>query len=465
MISVSDKETILVLHKAGNGIRQISRMLSISRNTVRRVIKAKHRSQIRRTTRYEFLQPLVREHYHFCKGNVVRIQEFLAEKYGHDIPYSSLTRLVRDLELRKNTKKQRVGEYRFAPGTESQHDTSPHRLVLGGKKITTQCASLTMGYCKRLFIQYYPQFRRFEAKVFLSQAFSYMAGACERCIIDNTSVIVAQGSGPDATIAPEMKIFAKIFGTQFIAHAVGDADRKAKVEKNFHYVENNFLAARTFADWNDLNRQAKNWCDTVANKKPKRSLGRMTPDEVYVMEAPHLKPLPAYSVPVYKTLQRIVDMSGFVTVDTNRYSVPEKLCGQHVEVLKSWHKITIYHKHRKVADHIRLIDKKDGKVTAAGHHLPLYKKKNKSVVCKEEKILLGRSQTLEHYVAGIKKSCYGSGRRKLQKLLELQRTYPADAFERAVETALHYGLYDLVRVENLILSFVAGDFFNLKQDD
>ena len=80
-------------------------------------------------------------------------------------------------------------------------------------------------------------------------------------------------------------------------------------------------------------------------------------------------------------------------------------------------------------------------------------------------MLLGRSQSLEHYVAAIKKSCYGSGRRKLQKLLELQRTYPADAFEKAVETALHYGLYDLARVENLILSFVAGDFFNLKVDD
>ena len=432
---------------------------------MRRVIKGKHRSQIHRQTRYENLLPLVRQHFHFCKGNVVRIQEFLNEKYGYDIPYSSLTRLVRELELRENKKKQRVGEYRFAPGKESQHDTSPHRLILGGNKITAQCASLTMGYCKRLFIQYYPQFTRFEAKVFLSQAFTYMAGACERCIIDNTSVIVAQGSGPDATIAPEMKTFAKMFGTQFIAHAVGDADRKGKVEKNFHYVENNFLAGRTFSDWTDLNRQAKNWCDRVANTKPKRSLARMTPDEVCVLEKPHLKPLPAHIVPVYKTLQRIVDMSGFVTVDTNRYSVPEKLCGEHVEVLKSWHKITIYHKQRKVADHRRLIDKKDGKVVAAGHHLPLYKKKNKTVVCKEEKILLGRSQTLEHYVAGIKKSCYGSGRRKLQKLLELQRTYPADAFEKAVETALHYGLYDLARVENLILSFVAGDFFNLNQED
>jgi transposase len=465
MIPTADKETILALHKAGVGIRQISRLLNISRNTVRRVIKGGHSSQPRRTSQYEDLLPLVQKHFHFCKGNAVRIQEFLNETYGVDIPYSSLTRLVRELELRGEKKKGRVGQYRFGPGREAQHDTSPHRLILGGKKITAQCASLTLGYCRKVFIQYYPKFTRFETKVFLTEAFIYMDGACERCIIDNTSVIVAKGSGPDAVMAPEMKTFGEMFGTTFIAHAIGDSDRKAKVEKNFHYVENNFLAGRTFADWNDLNLQARQWCDTKANKKPKRSLGRIAPEQVYIMEKPHLKPLPQHIPPVYKSLQRVVDMSGYVTVDTNRYSVPEKLCAQHVEVLKGWDKITIYHKHQKVADHKRLIDKKDGKATLPGHHQPLYHNKNKGVACPEEKMLLGRSDTLDRYVAEIKKSSYGSGRRKLQKLLSLQRTYPADAFEKAVETGLHYGMYDLLRLENMILSFVAGDFFNLKADD
>lgn len=418
-----------------------------------------------RKSRYEDLLPLVQEHFHFCKGNAVRIQELLYEKHGVDIPYSTLTRLIRQLQLREGKKRDRVGRYHFGPGEEVQHDTSPHRLTLGGKKISAQCASLTLGYCRKVFIQYYPQFTRFEAKVFLTEAFIYMAGACERCIIDNTSVIVAQGSGPDAVIAPEMRVFGEMFGMEFIPHAIGDADRKAKVERNFHYVENNFLAARTFADWADLNHQARNWCDTVANRKPKRSLGGISPEEVYVLEKPHLKPLPVHIAPVYKSLQRIVDMSGYVTVDTNRYSVPERLCGQHVEVLKSWERITIHHKQKKVADHKRLIDKKDGKVTLPGHHQSHYNKKNKGVICPEEKALMGRSDILDRYVARIKKSSYGSGRRKLQKLLELQRTYPADAFEKAIETGLHYGLYDLSRLENLILSSVAGDFFNLKEDD
>jgi hypothetical protein len=207
MISVQNKETILALYKAANGIRQISRLMNISRNTVRRVIKGEHSSKIDRTTRYEHLLPLVREHFHFCKGNVVRIREFLNETYGHDVPYSTLTRLVREMQLKEGKKKRRAGEYHFDPGEETQHDTSPHRLKIGNKELTAQCASLTMGYCKKVFIQYYPRFTRFEAKVFLTEAFIYMAGTCERCIIDNTSVIVAQGSGPDATITPEMEIY------------------------------------------------------------------------------------------------------------------------------------------------------------------------------------------------------------------------------------------------------------------
>jgi len=437
-------------------------LLSVSRNSVRRVIKGVAPQD--RTSRYEDLLPVVQEHFHFCKGNAVRMQELLYDKHGIDIPYSTLTRLIRQLQLREEKNKARVGRYNSDPGQEAQHDTSPHRLILAGKKITAQCASLTLGYSRKLFIQYYPQFTRFEAKVFLTEAFLYMAGACGRCIIDNTSVIVAHGSGPDATIAPEMKVFGQIFGTQFIPHAVGDANRKGKVERNFRYVENNFLAARIFADWSDLNRQARDWCDTVANTKPKRYLGGISAQEVHILERPHLKPLPVHIPPVYKPLQRIVDMSGYVTVDTNRYSVPERLCGRHVEVLKSWEAITIYHNRHKVAEHSRLIDKKDAKATLPGHHLPHRSRTTRGGICQEEKALMGRSEILDRYVIGIKKSSHGSGRRKLQKLLGLQRTYPADAFEKAVQTALQYGLYDLLRLENLILSSVAGDFFDLEQD-
>ncbi len=463
MISNETRQTILSLHKTGCKIRHISRILEVSRNTVRDVIRGNRKRAVK-THRHQTVEPLILEHFAACKQNAVRIQEILGEQYNQKIPYSSLTRIVRDLELRDKKATKRSGSYEFGPGEEMQHDTSPHQLILAGKKIKAQCASLTFGYSRKIFAQYYPCFTRFEAKVFLTGAFLYMKGTCDRCIIDNTSVVVAHGSGPDAVMAPEMGAFGRMFGTTFVAHVIGDADRKAKAERNFHYIENNFLAGRRFESWADVNKQARDWCDGVANAKPKRSLGRMSPDEVYVLEKPHLNPLPAHIPPVYKTLQRVVDISGFVTVDTNRYSVPEALCGQKVEVLKSFDRIEIYHKYRSIARHERLMDKRDGKVIAKGHHQPVIGKKGRPVPCREEQSLTGRHLFLDEYVTGLKKNAYGGGRRKLQKLLDLKRTYPAEAFKKGVEQALHYGLYDLVRLENLILSFVAGDFFNLQDD-
>ena len=457
-------QAIVSLKEKEIGVREISRILCISRNTVRRVLRGKRPDRVQKVSRYEQLTPLIQETLTFCKGNAVRVQELLRDAHGQDIPYSTLTRVVRDLELRDNERKKRSGTYDFEPGAETQHDTSPHPLELGGKKIKAQCASLVLAYSKKLFIQYYPNFTRFEAKVFLREAFLFMDGTCPRCTIDNTSVIVAHGSGPDAVIAPEMEHFGKIFGIQFIPHEVGDADRKARVERNFSYAEKNFLAGRIFRDWHDLNAQARQWCIEVANRKVKKSLG-MSPEAAYVMEKPYLHSLPPYIPPVYQTLYRVVDVEGYVHVDTNRYSVPERLIGKEVEIHKLWDRIEIFCKQQKVAEHERLIDKREARSTIQGHHLPLHRQRAHQGPCKEERDLLGHSEPLNRYVEELKKRSLGRGMRQMRKLLSLKRTYPANPFSQAVEQALHYGMYDLSRLEQMILSHVAGDFFNIQEDD
>ena len=56
----------------------------------------------------------------------------------------------------------------------------------------------------------------------------------------------------------------------------------------------------------------------------------------------------------------------------------------------------------------------------------------------------------------------GQGRRRLRRLQELQRTYPAAPFQAAIRQALAFGLFDMARLEALILKQVAGDFFALE---
>jgi transposase len=462
MIGNDLREAAKTLHRNGMGIRQISLALKVSRNTVRKVLRGKDTEQTRKPSRWQDALAELPEIFRRCKGNVVRVREILAEKHALSIPYSTLTRMVRDLELRAGKKNSRAGIYEFGPGVEMQHDTSPHNIVVNGRRVNAQCASLVLCFSRRLFFQYYPSYTRFEARHFLTEAFRFMDGTCPRCIIDNTSVIVARGSGSDAVMAPEMEGFGLIFGITFEAHEVDDCNRKGRVERPFSYIEGNFLVERTFLDWDDLNRQAVKWCQDTSNPKPKRSLG-MSPDAAYIIEKPHLKPLPPWVPPVYQCLFRVVDISGYVSVDTNRYSVPERLVGKKVEVHKSWVRIEVFFGPRKVADHRRVIGKSDARVLDPSHHQR--KLPPRSGPSGEEKELRASSQTLDLYVDQIRKRFPGRAVRPLRRLLDLKRTYPEEAFNAACEQTLHYGLFDLTRLERLILERVAGDFFRIDEEE
>ena len=206
----------------------MSRLLGLSRNTVRRILREPAVCAARVGALDEATQQRLKAVYERAKGNAVRMGQILAAEYDQWLPYSTLTRWVRQAELREPPK--RSGEYHFAPGQEMQHDTSPHRIEVAGKPLIAQCAGLTLAYSRRLFVQYYPTFKRFDAKHFLLQGAQFMDGTAPRCVIDNTSVILAGGAGADAVIAPEMAAFARGLGFEFLAHRVNDPDRKGRIE-------------------------------------------------------------------------------------------------------------------------------------------------------------------------------------------------------------------------------------------
>lgn len=227
------RQSVQTLHQQGLAVREISRLLKLSRHTVRRLLQLPADSPTGAPQEgcpapvLLWLVPAFER----ARGKGVRIQEMLRAELGLDPGYRTLTRWIRQAGLR--TPPKRSGEYVFRPGEEMPHDTSPHRVILAGKPVIAQCASLILAYSRDLFVQYSPRFTRFEARQFLLDAVRFMAGACPRCIIDNISVIVVAGAGDEAVFAPEMVAFAHTLGFAFRAHAVNHPDRKGRVERPF----------------------------------------------------------------------------------------------------------------------------------------------------------------------------------------------------------------------------------------
>jgi hypothetical protein len=167
---------------------------------------------------------------------------------------------------------------------------------------------------------------------------------------------------------------------------------------------------------------------------------------------------------VYQTFERMVDLEGFVNVDTNRYSVPERLIGKRTEVHKHWDRIVVFFDRKQVAEHPRIMDKRDTRVIHPGHHEPKLRDKAHRGPSVEEIALLEHSEILDRYVQELRKRSTGRGILKLRRLLNLKRDYPVDAFLAAVGKAFAYGLYDLARLEKMIIDHVAGDFFRLHEE-
>jgi transposase len=462
MLSQNQRTTILELHAQGVSKREIARVLNISRLSVRKILRA-NSAEVPKLLRPEKAEPYrqqILELLDSCKGNLVRVREELAAS-GVNLSYSTLTAFCR----RHGIGQQPIvpsGNYYFPPGLEIQHDTSPHELELSGKRRKVQTASAVLCYSRMLFFQMYPTFTRFDAKIFLTDALRYFGAVPTRVVIDNTHLVVLRGTGREMVPVPEMAAFADRFGFQFLAHELGDVNRSARIERPFWFVERNFLAGRRFTNWQDLNQQARQWCDRV-NATYKKHI-RAVPRELFAVERQHLKPLPVWIPEVYRLQERIVDVEGYVALNSNRYSVPFTWIGRRVEVRETKDQVVIQLDARNAVTHQRVAEAEYQRITVAAHRPPRGASSQRPNPHPEEQLILQAAPEITDYVTALKQHSRKLVVLALRQLLRLVRDYPREPLLAAVHEAAHYGLYDLDRVERMILRRVAQDYFRLKEN-
>jgi transposase len=459
MLSQAQRTTILELHTQGVAKREIARVMGISRVAVRKVLRSNSSAvpELQRSEKAEPYRQQILELFENCEGNLVRVHEELVAG-GAELSYPALTAFCRRHGIGYQPPVA-AGQYDFAPGEELQHDTSPHELSLAGKKRKVQTASAVLCYSRMLFFQCYPTFQRFDCKVFLTDALRYMGGATARVMIDNTHVVVLRGSGRDMVPVPEMAAFGERFGFAFVAHAIGNANRSGRVERPFHFIENNFLTGRTFTSWEDLNQRAREWCDKV-NGTYKKHI-RAVPRELFAVERLHLKALPAWIPEVYRLHQRLVDIEGYVALHTNRYSVPVEWIGHRVEVRETKDKIVIQRDARRLVTHRRIAEAEHQRITLAEHRPPRGQRVPRPDPHPEENAILTAAPELAEYVVGLKQRSRKVITLALRQLLQFVREYPREPLLGAVGEAARYGLYDLDRLERMILRRVTREYFLL----
>ena len=120
MIDPDMRNAIYQLHLAGRPLREICRLFQVSRNTVRAVIR--QQGAMPQTVRKDKIQidrELLQQLYQQCDGWLQRVHEKLVEEHQIQVSYSTLTRLLRELELGQSPK-ARCAHVPDEPGAEMQ---------------------------------------------------------------------------------------------------------------------------------------------------------------------------------------------------------------------------------------------------------------------------------------------------------------------------------------------------------
>jgi len=458
----------MVLAGKGHNISEIARTLGVSRNSVKAVLKsgcAEASVTGRGSILGEHLE-LVRAMYAKCtdkdgRTNMVRVKEMVEEaliKEGRPVKvsYPSFTWFCRASGLSVRNVRPAL-KIVTGPGEEMQHDTSPYTIKLGGRAVKRQCASLVLGYSRMLYMQIYPRFDRFQMKVFLTEAFGYFGGVCGRCVIDNTSVALACGSGSRAQMAPEVESFEERYGFRFMAHEVGDCDRKGKIERPFHYIEHNFLVGREFRDDADLNRQAVEWVE-AANRRRLREF-KASPVELFALERTHLRGLPLHMPEVYRLCARTVDAYGCVSLHGQKYPVLAGYIGHEVQLRETKDSVIVVDGHKELARHPKKIE---GSPQPPAEPLTTpVPRRQKTAKLEEESKLRALGEVVSGYLDLLKTARGARYFWSVRRLWQLVCRYKSEEFAAAVARAREHRLFDVNRIETILLQGIARDEYEL----
>jgi len=211
----------------------------------------------------------------------------------------------------------------------------------------------------------------------------------------------------------------------------------------------------------DTNGQLRQWCDKI-NGSVKRHI-KARPIELFQTEVLRLKPLPLHIPEVYAVHLRAVDLESYVSLHAHRYSVPAPLIGTQVRIHEAKDTVRIFQGHILVVSHARAQEGDCGQTTLPEHHDPARwrKKGEPPPPLHEESVLFKASPVYEAYVVALRQRLHSRAVRPIRALYQLFLDYPQEPIEAALKDALLYGLFDLARLERMILKNVAGDYFRL----
>lgn len=452
-------------------IREIARRTGLSRNTIRKYLRAEIvEPSFRTPTRPSKLDPFAEK---LSGWLVMELRKSRKDrrtakqmhadlvKLGFDGSYERVAAFVRAWKADRQRAQQTTGRGTFVPlvfqpGEAFQFDWSEDWAVIGGERVKLQVAHIKLSHSRAFLVRAYllqTHEMLFDAHW---HAFRVFDGVPSRGIYDNMKTAVDRvGRGKQRDINARFLAMTShyLFEPEFCNPAAGW--EKGQVEKNVRDARHRlWQVAPTFCDLEALNNWLEDrckvlWADTAHGRLP----GSIA--DIWEAEKPALMPLPT-AFDGFVELSKRVSPTCLITFDRNRYSVPASFANCPVSLHIYPERLVIVAEGAVICTHVRIIERshrQPGRVIYDWrHYLAVLQRKpgalRNGAPFVEMPKAFRKLQSLMLRKPG--------GDREMVDILSLVLQHDEHAVLRAVEMALDAGVPTKTHVLNLLHRLVDG---------
>lgn len=339
----------------GQSVSQIARAMELDRKTVRTALAKGEWTPYRREPAATTLLAvhadwLVTRAPQVHYSARILFQELRASR-GYTGGYDTVRNAVRPLRAEATVASLTQRRFETEPGEQAQVDWGQVRVRFDAGPAVVHVFVMTLGYSRRAWVEGYLHERMDSLLCAHEHAFAHFGGITSEILYDRMRTVVTGSDGTKPRWNPTFEAFAQHWGFQPRLCRPYRAQTKGKVESGVKYVKRNFLPGRSFRDLDDFNTQLTAWQTEIADLRV-HGTTHERPVDRFAREAAvliHTQGQPSF----FRALRqsRVVADDWLVSIEANRYSVPWRLIGKTVEVVRVGECWQISHQGQCVAEH------------------------------------------------------------------------------------------------------------------
>lgn len=328
----------------------------------------------------------------------------------------------------------------FEPATGQHRVAQLFVAALGASNATFACVTAT---------QRLPDWLSAHVK-----ALEFFGGVPTVLVPDQTKTAVSKHCRYDPELNPAYEELAAHYGTCIIPARPSHPKDKAVVEGAVLIAQRWIIAAlrnRSFYSLGEINEAIAELLPRL-NQKEMRKVGKSRDELFRELDLPALRPLPERRFEIADwAIQVRVGGDYHLRFEQNHYSVPHRYAREEVDVRASERTIEIFHKHGRIASHLRLVGNAQCS-TQKEHMPPAHRVEADTTPAKlrEHAALIGPAalELVEKIFAQKPRADLGC--RSALGVLRLEKDYSRERLEKACHRALGSRSYSRRSVESIL---------------